>query len=164
MKYVESIIRDFRWVGYDWGEKLFFASAYFDQLYEFAARLIRAGKGYVDSQTEEEIGEHRGTVTEAGRESPCRDRSVEENLDLFARMRAGGFPDGAHVLRAQGDMVASHMKQGRPAPSRTARVPPGPTGRRGTGASITSTTSWRGGSSPAGPTPACRRSQGFGDA
>ena len=110
MKYVESIIRDVRWLGYDWGEKLFFASDYFEQLYEFAARLIRDGKAYVDSQTEEEIREHRGTVTEAGRESPYRDRSVEENLDLFARMRAGEFPDGAHVLRAKGDMAASNMK------------------------------------------------------
>jgi glutaminyl-tRNA synthetase len=110
MKYVESIIRDVRWLGFDWGDKLFFASDYFEQLYEFAVRLIRDGKAYVDSQTEEEIREHRGTVTEAGRESPCRGRSVEENLDLFARMRAGEFPDGAHVLRAKGDMAASNMK------------------------------------------------------
>jgi glutaminyl-tRNA synthetase len=110
MKYVAAIIRDVRWLGFDWGEKLFFASDYFEQLYEFAVRLIRDGKAYVDSQTEDEIREHRGTVTEAGRESPCRGRSVEENLDLFARMRAGEFPDGAHVLRAKGDMAASNMK------------------------------------------------------
>jgi glutaminyl-tRNA synthetase len=110
MKYVEAIIRDVRWLGFDWGEKLFFASDYFEQLYEFAVRLIRDGKAYVDSQTEEEIREHRGTVTEPGRESPYRGRSVEENLDLFARMRAGEFPDGANVLRAKGDMAASNMK------------------------------------------------------
>jgi glutaminyl-tRNA synthetase len=110
MKYVEAIIRDVRWLGFDWGEKLFFASDYFEQLYEFAVRLIRDGKAYVDSQTEEGIREHRGTVTEPGRESPYRSRSVEENLDLFARMRAGEFPDGTHVLRAKGDMAASNMK------------------------------------------------------
>jgi glutaminyl-tRNA synthetase len=110
MKYVEAIIRDVRWLGFDWGEKLFFASDYFEQLYEFAVRLIRDGKAYVDSQTEEEIREHRGTVTGAGRESPYRGRSVEENLDLFVRMRAGEFPDGAYVLRAKGDMAASNMK------------------------------------------------------
>jgi glutaminyl-tRNA synthetase len=110
MKYVESIIRDVRWLGFDWQDKLFFASDYFERLYEFAVRLIRDGKAYVDSLTEEEIREHRGTVTEPGRDSPYRDRSVEENLDLFARMRAGEFPDGAHVLRARGDMAASNMK------------------------------------------------------
>jgi glutaminyl-tRNA synthetase len=110
MKYVEAIIRDVRWLGFDWREKLFFASDYFEPLYEFAVRLIRDGKAYVDSQTEDAIREHRGTVTEAGRESPYRGRSVEENLDLFARMRAGEFPDGAHVLRAKGDMAASNMK------------------------------------------------------
>src|SRR4030042_3711207 len=98
MKYVQSLIRDVRWLGYAWGEKLFFASDYFEPLYEFAVRLIRDGKAYVDSQTEEEIRRNRGTVTEPGSESPFRGRSVEENLDLFARMRAGEFPDGAHVL------------------------------------------------------------------
>ncbi len=110
MKYVESIIRDVRWLGFDWDDKLFFASDYFEQLYGFAVRLIRDGKAYVDSLTEEEIREYRGTVTEPGRESPHRDRSVEENLDLFARMRAGEFPDGSLVLRARGDMAASNMK------------------------------------------------------
>ncbi len=110
MKYVESIIRDVRWLGFDWGDNLYFASDYFERLYEFAVRLIRDGKAYVDSQTEEEIREQRGTVTEPGRESPFRNRSVEENLDLFARMRGGEFPDGTHVLRARGDMAASNMK------------------------------------------------------
>ncbi len=110
MKYVESIIRDVRWLGFDWGEKLFYASDYFEMLYGFAVRLIRDGKAYVDSQTEEEIRANRGTVTEAGRESPFRGRSVGENMDLFERMRAGEFPDGTHVLRAKGDMAASNMK------------------------------------------------------
>jgi len=110
MKYVESIMRDVRWLGFDWQDKLFFASDYFEPLYGFAVRLIRDGKAYVDSLTEEEIRRYRGSVTEPGRESPYRGRSVEENLDLFARMRAGEFPDGAHVLRVKGDMAASNMK------------------------------------------------------
>jgi len=110
MAYVESIMRDIRWLGFDWEEKLFFASDYFEQLYGFADRLIRDGKAYVDSLNEEEIRRYRGTFTEPGRESPYRDRSVEENLDLFAGMRAGQFPDGAHVLRARGDMSARNMK------------------------------------------------------
>jgi len=110
MTYVESILRDVRWLGFDWKEKLFFASDYSEQLYGFALRLIRDGHAYVDSQSEEEIRRHRGTVTEPGTPSPYRERSVEENLDLFARMRAGEFPDGAHVLRARGDMAAANMK------------------------------------------------------
>ncbi|MCL5966276.1 MAG: glutamine--tRNA ligase/YqeY domain fusion protein [Deltaproteobacteria bacterium] len=110
MTYVESIMRDVRWLGFDWGDKLFFASDYYEQLYGFAVRLIRDGKAYVDSLSEEEIRRYRGTVTEPGRESPYRSRSVEENLDLFARMRASEFPDGAHVLRAKGDMAARNMK------------------------------------------------------
>ncbi len=110
MSYVESIMRDVRWLGFDWGDKLFFASDYYERLYELAVRLILDGKAYVDSQSEEDIRKHRGTVTEPGRESPWRGRSVEENLDLFARMRAGEFPDGAHVLRAKCDMAARNMK------------------------------------------------------
>jgi glutaminyl-tRNA synthetase len=110
MTYVESIRRDVRWLGFDWRDKLFFASDYFERLYDLAVRLIRDGKAYVDSSSEEEIRRGRGTVTEAGRESPYRNRSVEENLDLFARMRAGEFPDGAHVLRARIDMAARNMK------------------------------------------------------
>jgi glutaminyl-tRNA synthetase len=110
MAYVESIMKDVRWLGFDWHDKLFFASDYFEQLYELAVRLIRDGKAYVDSLNEEEIRRYRGTVTEPGRESPYRDRSVAENLDLFARMRAGEFPDGAHVLRARIDMAARNMK------------------------------------------------------
>jgi len=110
MAYVESILRDVRWLGFDWQDKLFFASDYYEQLYELAVRLIRDGKAYVDSLNEEEIRRFRGTVTEPGRESPYRNRSAEENLALFARMRAGEFPDGSHVLRARIDMAARNMK------------------------------------------------------
>jgi glutaminyl-tRNA synthetase len=109
-KYVEAIQRDVRWLGFDWGDNLFHASDYFEKLYDFAVELIRRGKAYVDSLNEDEIREYRGTVTEPGRPSPYRDRSVEENLDLFARMRAGEFPDGAHVLRGKIDMSAANMK------------------------------------------------------
>ena len=110
MKYVESIRRDVRWLGFDWKEKLFFASDYYEKLYELAVRLIRDGKAYVDSRSDEEIRKGRGTITEPGVDSPHRDRAVEENLDLFGRMRAGEFPDGAHVLRAKMDMAARNMK------------------------------------------------------
>ncbi|HEV2851700.1 MAG TPA: glutamine--tRNA ligase/YqeY domain fusion protein, partial [Thermoanaerobaculia bacterium] len=110
VEYVESIQRDVRWLGFDWGKNLFHASDYFEQLYGFAVELIRMGKAYVDSLSEDEIREYRGTVTEPGRNSPHRDRSVEENLDLLARMRAGEFPDGAHVLRAKIDMASPNMK------------------------------------------------------
>ena len=110
MKYVESILRDVRWLGFDWKEKLFFASDYYETLYELAIRLIRDGKAYVDSQSDEEIRKGRGTITEPGVDSPHRDRTVEENRDLFAGMRAGEFPDGAHVLRAKIDMAARNMK------------------------------------------------------
>ncbi|HSF38928.1 MAG TPA: glutamine--tRNA ligase/YqeY domain fusion protein [Thermoanaerobaculia bacterium] len=108
--YVDAIQRDVRWLGFDWGDKLFFTSDYFEKLYDFAVELIRLGKAYVDSLSEDEIREHRGTVTEPGRNSPYRDRTVEENLDLFARMRAGEFPDGAHVLRGKIDMASPNMK------------------------------------------------------
>jgi len=108
--YVEAIQRDVRWLGFDWGENLFHASDYFEKLYDFAVELIRLGKAYVDSLNEDEIREYRGTVTESGRHSPYRDRSVEENLDLFRRMRDGEFPDGAHVLRGKIDMASPNMK------------------------------------------------------
>ncbi len=110
MKYVESIKSDVRWLGFDWGDRLYFASDYFEQLYGFAIKLIRDGKAYVDSLTEEKIREYRGTVTSPGRESPYRDRSVDENLDLFERMRAGEFGNGAHVLRAKVDMASRNMQ------------------------------------------------------
>lgn len=109
MEYVHAMERDVRWLGFDWGEHKFHASDYFDQLFEHALTLIRDGKAYVDSQSDTEIRENRGTVTEAGTNSRFRDRSVEENLDLFRRMRAGAFPDGAHVLRAKIDMASSNM-------------------------------------------------------
>ncbi len=109
-KYVEAIQRDVRWLGFDWGENLFHASDYFEQLYDFAVELIRRGKAYVDSLNEDDIREYRGTVTEPGRNSPYRDRSVAENLDLFRRMRDGEFPDGAHVLRGKIDMASPNMK------------------------------------------------------
>ena len=108
MKYVEAIERDVRWLGFEWNGK-FFASDYFEQLYEIAELLVKKGKAYVDSQNEEEIRENRGTVTTPGKESPFRNRSVEENLDLLRRMRAGEFPDGAHVLRAKIDMAHPNM-------------------------------------------------------
>jgi len=110
LEYVEAIQRDVRWLGFDWGERLFFASDYFERLYELAEQLVEKGLAYVDSLSEEEIRAHRGTVTEAGRPSPYRDRSREENLDLLRRMRAGELPDGAAVLRAKIDMAASNMK------------------------------------------------------
>ncbi|MGH7314803.1 MAG: glutamine--tRNA ligase/YqeY domain fusion protein [Candidatus Rokuibacteriota bacterium] len=103
-EYVDAITRDVRWLGFDWGSHLYFASDYFDRLYEWAEQLIRAGRAYVDDLSADEIREHRGTLTEPGRESPWRNRSVEENLDLFRRMRDGEFEDGAKVLRARIDM------------------------------------------------------------
>jgi glutaminyl-tRNA synthetase len=108
-EYVESIIEDVRWLGFDWEDRLFYASDYFDQLYEWAVQLIRAGKAYVCDLTAEEVRQYRGTLTEPGRESPYRNRPVEENLDLFARMRAGEFPDGARTLRAKIDMASPNL-------------------------------------------------------
>ena len=110
VEYVEAIQQDVRWLGFDWGEHLYFASDFFEQMYELAVGLIRDGKAYVCSLSEEQIREYRGTVLEPGRPSPYRERSVEENLDLFARMRAGEFEDGAHVLRARVDMAHANMK------------------------------------------------------
>ncbi len=109
-EYVEAIQAGVRWLGFDWGESFFHASDYFERLYDFAVELIRRGKAYVDSLNEDEIREYRGTVTEPGRNSPYRDRTVEENLDLLGRMRAGEFPDGAHVLRGKIDMSLPNMK------------------------------------------------------
>lgn len=108
VEYVESIQEDVRWLGFEW-DGLYFASDYFEQLYDWACVLIRKGLAYVDSQTLEEIRAQRGTATEPGTASPFRDRSVEENLDLFSRMRAGEFEDGAHVLRAKIDMASKHL-------------------------------------------------------
>ena len=108
-EYVESIKNDIRWLGYDWGDREYYTSDYFEQLYEFAERLIKKGKAYVDDSTAEEIAAMKGTPTEPGTPSPYRDRSVEENLDLFRRMRAGEFPDGSKVLRAKIDMASPNM-------------------------------------------------------
>jgi glutaminyl-tRNA synthetase len=109
VEYVEAIQEDVRWLGFDWGDRLFYASDYFEKLYGYAVRLIEMGKAYVDSLSAEEIREYRGTLTAPGKNSPYRDRSVAENLDLFARMRAGEFPDGAHVLRAKIDMASPNI-------------------------------------------------------
>jgi glutaminyl-tRNA synthetase len=109
VEYVDSIKADVRWLGFDWDDRLYFASDYFEQLYEFAVILIKAGKAYVDSLTADQIRAHRGTLTEPGKDSPHRSRTVDENLDLFTRMRAGEFPDGAHVLRAKIDMASPNI-------------------------------------------------------
>ncbi len=107
-EYVDSIMADVRWLGFDW-ERLCYASDYFPQLYEWALKLIKAGKAYVDDLTADEIRQHRGTLTEPGKDSPYRNRSVEENLDLFIRMKQGEFPDGARVLRAKIDMASPNL-------------------------------------------------------
>jgi len=107
-EYVESIQEDVRWLGFEW-EGLYYASDYFDQLYEWALQLIRKGKAYVDDLTADQVREHRGTLTQPGKESPYRNRSVEENLDLFQRMRAGEFPDGSRTLRAKIDMSSPNL-------------------------------------------------------
>jgi len=108
-EYVDSIKEDVRWLGFDWEDRLFYASDYFEQLYEFAVQLVRAGKAYVCDLSADEIRETRGTLTQPGKESPYRDRPVEENLELFTRMRAGEFPDGSRVLRAKIDMASPNV-------------------------------------------------------
>ncbi|MBM4275520.1 MAG: glutamine--tRNA ligase/YqeY domain fusion protein [Deltaproteobacteria bacterium] len=108
-EYVDSIQEDVRWLGFDWDDRLFYASDYFEQMYDYAKHLIKTGKAFVCDLTADEIREYRGTLTEPGKNSPYRDRSVEENLDLFQRMRAGEFPDGARVLRAKIDMASPNI-------------------------------------------------------
>ena len=108
-EYIDHIQEDIHWLGFDWGGHLFYASDYYEQLYEWAVYLINAGKAYVDDLSADEIREHRGTLTEPGRNSPHRDRSIEENLDLFERMRKGEFPDGTRVLRARIDMASPNI-------------------------------------------------------
>jgi glutaminyl-tRNA synthetase len=108
-EYIDAIERDVRWLGYDWGTHLHHASDYFEQLYEWAEHLIRAGKAYVDDQSQAEMRANRGTLTEPGKDSPFRSRSVEENLDLFRRMRAGEFPNGTRALRAKIDMASGNI-------------------------------------------------------
>ncbi|MHB8792345.1 MAG: glutamine--tRNA ligase/YqeY domain fusion protein [Thermoleophilia bacterium] len=109
LEYIDAIKTDVQWLGFDWGEYLYFASDYFEQLYEWARHLVRSGKAYVDDLTADEIREHRGTLTEPGRESPWRYRPAEESLDILERMRAGEFPDGARVLRARIDMSSGNI-------------------------------------------------------
>ncbi|MBW1999251.1 MAG: glutamine--tRNA ligase, partial [Deltaproteobacteria bacterium] len=108
-EFVESIKGDIKWLGFDWGDREYYASDYFDQLYDWAVKLIRDGKAYVDHLSAEEIREYRGTLTSPGKESPYRNRSVEENLNLFERMKNGEFPEGACVLRAKIDMASPNL-------------------------------------------------------
>jgi glutaminyl-tRNA synthetase len=123
IEYVESIIEDVRWLGFDWDDRLFYASDYFEQLYEYAVQLIKAGKAYVCSLSADEIRESRGTLTTPGKESPYRNRSAAENQDLFERMRAGEFEDGSHVLRAKIDMASPNVLMRDPTIYRIRRIP-----------------------------------------
>ncbi|MHC5059717.1 MAG: glutamine--tRNA ligase/YqeY domain fusion protein [Planctomycetota bacterium] len=109
LEYVESIKQDVRWLGWDWGKHLYYASDYFGQMYEYAVRLIKAGKAHVCDLSGDEIREYRGTLTEPGKNCPCRDRSIAESLDLFERMKAGEFPDGSRTLRAKIDMASANL-------------------------------------------------------
>jgi glutaminyl-tRNA synthetase len=123
VEYVESIMEDVRWLGFEWDDRLYYASDYFDKLYDYAVDLIKKGKAYVDSLGADEIREYRGTLTEPGKNSPYRDRPVEENLDFFERMRAGEFEDGTHVLRAKIDMASPNLNMRDPTLYRIRRVP-----------------------------------------
>ncbi|HOE15987.1 MAG TPA: glutamine--tRNA ligase/YqeY domain fusion protein [Syntrophorhabdaceae bacterium] len=123
IEYVGSIINDVHWLGFDWGDRLYYASDYFEQLYQFALQLIKDGKAYVCSLSADEIRDYRGTLTEPGRESPYRNRPAEENIDLFTRMRAGEFEDGAHVLRAKIDMGSPNVVMRDPVIYRIKRAP-----------------------------------------
>ncbi|MFC1815593.1 glutamine--tRNA ligase/YqeY domain fusion protein [Thermodesulfobacteriota bacterium] len=123
LEYVESIKADVRWLGFDWEERLFFSSDYFEKLYQYAVALIKKDKAYVDSSSAVEIRADRGTLTEPGRESPYRTRSIDENLDLFERMRTGEFEDGAHVLRAKIDMASPNLLMRDPTLYRIRRIP-----------------------------------------
>ena len=123
IEYVESIKQDVRWLGYDWGDREYYASDYFEQLFEYAVQLIKAGKAYVDSLSADEIREYRGTLTRPGKDSPYRQRSIEENLDLFERMRAGEFREGEHVLRAKIDMSSPNIIMRDPTLYRIKHVP-----------------------------------------
>lgn len=122
-EYVDAIIRDVKWLGFDWGDRLYYASDYAERLYRYASRLIEKGRAYVCSLSPEEIRESRGTLTRPGKESPYRNRSVEENLDLFQRMRAGEFEEGAHVLRAKIDMASPNILMRDPVLYRIKREP-----------------------------------------
>jgi glutaminyl-tRNA synthetase len=123
VEYVDSIKQDVRWLGFDWQDREYYASDYFEQLFEFAVQLIKKGKAYVDSLSADEIREYRGTLTEPGKNSPYRERSIEENLDLFERMRAGEYEEGEHVLRAKIDMASPNMLMRDPTLYRIKKVP-----------------------------------------
>jgi len=123
MEYVESIINDIRWLGFDWEDRLFYASDYFEKIYQFAVELIRSGNAYVCSLSPDEVREQRGTFTEPGKDSPYRNRSVEENRDMFQRMRSGEFADGAHTLRAKIDMASPNIVMRDPVIFRIKREP-----------------------------------------
>jgi len=129
-EYIDSIKENVRWLGFDWGPHLYYASDYFQQMYDYAIQLIKAGKAYVDDQTADQIRQNRGTLTEPGQPSPYRNRSVEENLDLFQRMQAGEFPDGSRVLRAKIDMASPNLNMRDPVMYRILAVPHHRTGDR----------------------------------
>jgi glutaminyl-tRNA synthetase len=129
-EYIDAIERDVRWLGFDWGSNLFHASDYFDRLYDWAEVLIKAGKAYVDDQTPEQMRHNRGTLTEPGRNSPFRDRGVDENLDLFRRMKAGEFANGARVLRAKIDMTSGNINLRDPTLYRIVKAPHPRTGTK----------------------------------
>ena len=129
VEYAEAIKKDVRWLGFDWGDRVFYASDYFEQLYQYAVDLIKQGKAYVDSLSAEEIREYRGTLTQPGKDSPYRMRSMEENLDLFGRMRNGEFEDGTHVLRAKIDMASPNLNMRDPTLYRIRKVAHYRTGR-----------------------------------
>ena len=123
VEYVESIQEDLRWLGFDWGEHLYYSSDHFERLYEYAVRLIKSGKAYVCDLSQDEIREYRGTLTEPGRDSPYRNRSAEENLDLFERMRAGEFDEGSRVLRAKINMASGNLNMRDPVIYRILKAP-----------------------------------------
>ena len=123
IEYVESIQADVKWLGFDWEDRLFYASDYFDKLYEFTLGLIKSGNAYVCDLSAQEIREYRGTLTEPGKDSPYRNRSIEENLDLFQRMKEGEFPDGSRVLRAKIDMASPNLNMRDQVLSRILRSP-----------------------------------------
>ena len=129
-EYVDSIMDNVRWLGYDWEDRVFYASDYFGQLYAWAVQLIQSGKAYVCDLSAEEVRKYRGTLTEPGKESPYRNRTVEENLDLFARMKAGEFPDGSRTLRAKIDMASPNLNMRDPVMYRILHADASPHGRR----------------------------------
>lgn len=129
-EYVEAIESDVKWLGFDWGKHLYYASSYFDKMYEWSIQMIKAGKAYVDDLTAEKIREYRGTLTEPGINSPFRNRSVEENLDLFERMKNGEFPDGSKILRAKIDMSSPNMNMRDPVMYRIMHAPHHRTGTK----------------------------------